>query len=315
MADTAPSRSAIVVTAPALHPDAAAALADYDLHYSDGHAREADLIALCQRVQPVALLVRYGEVSAAVIDAAGPGLRVIAKHGVGIDNIDSAAAQARDIPVIAALGSNSQAVAEHTIGLMLACARRITWLNTRVHDGHWDRDGYQGLELSGRTLGLVGIGSIGARVVPMARAIGMNVVAYDPHADPERLPNGVTLRPLDALVEEADVVSLHCPLTPDTRNLLNAERLARLRPNAIVINAARAGLIDEPALVEALRAGRLWAALDCFEDEPLPAGSLFHGVPNLILTPHVGGTTTSAYRAMGLGAANNILATLAMAPR
>lgn len=307
---TPPSTPTIVVTAASLHPDAVAMLAGFHLCHADVRATEAELAALCAQVRPVALLVRYGQISARVIRAAGPTLRVIAKHGVGTDNIDRQAATEAGIPVLAALGSNSQAVAEHTIALMLACARQVPWLDTRMRQGHWDKDEYAGLELEGATLGLVGAGAIGRRVGRIAAAIGMQLLVHDPHAPDELLPAGARRAGLESLLGQSDVVSLHCPLTPDTHHLLDARRLGLLPRGAIVINTARAELIDDTALRAALEAGHLRAGLDCHRHEPVPANEPLLQAPHLVVTPHIGGTTTAAFRAMGVGAARHILDTL-----
>lgn len=298
----------VVVTAASIHPDAVEMLDGFRLVYADVRADESQLAALCAVEQPVALLVRYGRISERVIGASNR-LRVIAKHGVGIDNIDKAAAATRNIPVLAALGSNSQAVAEHTVALMMACARRVPWLDSRMKAGHWDKEAYAGLELAGSTLGLIGVGAIGRKVASVAMALGQNVRVFDPFAKPSDLPAAVALCGLEDLLRSADVISLHCPLTSDTYSLLNKERLSLLKAGAIVINTARAELIDETALLEALHAGRICAGLDCFIEEPPAADSAIVTAPNVVLTPHIGGTTTSSFRAMGVGAAKHIVDT------
>jgi D-3-phosphoglycerate dehydrogenase len=304
------SKEVIVVTAASIHPDAVEMLGSYRVVYADVRAGEEALAQLCAREQPSAIMVRYGNISDKVISASSK-LRVIAKHGVGIDNIDQVAARKLGIPVTAALGSNSQAVAEQTLGLMFACARMTTWLDARMRQGHWDKDGYQGIELSGATLGLIGAGSIGRRVAEVALALGMNVLVSDPYAKPGSMPAAVQMCDLDRLIFESDVLSLHCPLTPDTRNLLSAERLARLKDQAIIINTARAGLIDDDALLRELHNRRLHAGIDCFEQEPLGPGSPWLAAPNCVLTPHIGGTTSKAFRQMGVMAAQSILGHLA----
>lgn len=303
------TRNTIVVTAASLHPDAAALLADYRVVHADVRAGEDALAELCRAEQPVAILVRYGNISEKVISASSK-LKVIAKHGVGTDNIDKAAAARLDIPVTAALGSNSQAVAEHTLGLLFACARQVAWLDARMRQGHWDKDGYGGIELAGGTLGLIGAGAIGKRVAEVALALGMKVMVHDPYAAPGSLPAAVRMVGLDTLLTGSDAVSLHCPLTTETRNLLDAQRLSRLKDQAVVINTARAGLFDEAALLAELHARRLHAGIDCFQDEPLGAGSPWMTAPNTILTPHIGGTTTMAFRQMGVMAAEAILSHL-----
>jgi D-3-phosphoglycerate dehydrogenase len=234
---------------------------------------------------------------------------VISKHGSGTDTIDKAAAAARGIAVKAAVGANAPAVAEHAWALILACAKDVSALDQRMHGGHWDKATHKSLELRGRTLGLVGLGAIGARVAAVGRAMGMNVIAHDPIAT--AAPEGVELLPLADVIAQADVLSLHCPLTQDNANMLNAQTLATMRPGAIVVNTARGGLIDEAALADALKSGALRAAgLDSFQVEPFTAGHPFTAIPNAILSPHIGGVTSDAYVGMGTAAARNVLAVL-----
>lgn len=296
----------IVVTEAAIHPDAVTLLAGYRLVYAGAKFTQDELVVLCEREQPVAILARYGRIDRRVLSASSR-LKVVGRHGVGMDAIDQQAARDLGIAAIAAVGSNSQAVAEHTLGLMLACARRIPWLDRRMHDGHWDKAGYMGLELSGATLGIVGCGSIGARVMRFALAIGMNVRVCDPYIEPDALPSGVTLCRLDELLPMCDVLSLHCPLDDATRGLLDERRLELLGKNAIVINTARAGLFDEAAMQKRLKAGDLHLGLDCFDEEPLDETSSWLGLPNTVMTPHIGGTTNGGLRGMAVGAAENIV--------
>lgn len=300
------TQETVVVTAASIHADAVMLLNQYKVVFADVRAGEDALAALCAKEQPVGIMVRYGNISEKVISASKK-LRIIAKHGVGTDNIDKKAAAALGIPVTAALGSNSQAVAEHTLGLMFACARMTSWLDARMRAGHWDKDNYLGIELEGATLGLIGAGSIGKRVAQVALALGMRVLIHDPYATKESLPTGAEFSELEPLIRSSNVVSLHCPLTSDTRNLLDEKRLAMLPDNCIVINTARAGLFDEAALIKELRNGRLHAGIDCFQDEPLGEESPWLTAPNAILTPHIGGTTAMAFRQMGVMAAQSIL--------
>jgi D-3-phosphoglycerate dehydrogenase len=265
-------------------------------------------VALCEQHQPVAIIVRYGKIPARVMDAS-KNLRVISKHGAGIDTIDSAAAAARGIAVKAAAGANAAAVAEHTWALILACAKDVVHLNVRMHGGHWDKATHKSLELRGKTLGLVGMGAIGQRAAEVGVMLGMRVIAYDPFAT--KAPAGVTLCDLDTVFREAHVVSLHCPLTDENRKMINRESIATMRDGAILVNTARGGLVDEEAVVEALKTGKLRAAgLDSFQNEPLSGAHVFSGIPNAILSPHIGGVTSDAYVAMGVGAARNVLAVL-----
>ncbi|MCS0583348.1 hydroxyacid dehydrogenase [Massilia pinisoli] len=301
-------RDVVLVTGSDLAEQAVALLSGFDIVYAGKTPDEDCLVDLCRQHEPVAIIVRYGRITARVIDAS-PRLRVISKHGTGIDTIDKDAAAARGIAVKAAVGANAPAVAEHTWALILACAKDVPTLDRRMHDGHWDKATHKSLELRGRTLGLVGLGAIGARVAAVGRAMDMRVIANDPFAT--AAPDGVELLPLADVIAQADVLSLHCPLTQDNANMLNAASLATMRPGAIVVNTARGGLIDEAALAAALTSGALRAAgLDSFQVEPFAAGHPFTGIPNVILSPHIGGVTSDAYVGMGTAAARNVLAVL-----
>jgi D-3-phosphoglycerate dehydrogenase len=300
----------ILVTGADLAPQAVELLTDFDLVYAGKECGEDLLESLCAQHQPVAIVVRYGRISERVI-AASKRLRVISKHGTGIDNIDSAAAKARGIVVRAAVGANAAAVAEHTWALILVCAKGVVPLDARMRAGHWDKATHKSLELKGRTLGLVGLGAIGRLVATTGTALGMRVVAYDPFAS--AFPEGIESVGLEELFATADVLSLHCPLTRQNANMINAATLATMRDGAIIVNTARGGLIDEAALAEALRSGKLRAAgLDSFQVEPFSGGHEFTGLHNAVLTPHIGGVTADAYIGMGTGAARNILEELAV---
>jgi D-3-phosphoglycerate dehydrogenase len=263
------------------------------------------LVSLCRQHQPVAIIARYGKISARVIDACGR-LRVISKHGTGIDTIDVAAAKAHGIAVKAASGANAAAVAEHTWALILACAKNVVGLDERMHAGHWDKATHKSMELKGRTLGLVGLGAIGLRVAEIGTAMGMRVVAYDPFA--KTTPADVERRELSEVISSSDVLSLHCPLTEQNAKLINAASLATMRPGSILVNTARGGLIDEAALGAALRSGQLRAAgLDSFQVEPFDGGHPFTRQANAILSPHIAGVTDDAYVGMGTASAQNVL--------
>jgi len=296
----------ILVTAPKLHANAMQVLRDYRLVFTDAKVTEDQLVELCMTEQPVAILARYGLFKERVL-AASPRLKVISRHGVGMDAIDKVAAKRLGIAVEAAVGSNSQAVAEHAIGMMFACARKLAWLDHRMREHHWDKDGYLGFELFGATLGVIGCGSIGGRVARFGLAMGMTVLVCDPYLSPGELPAGVAKVELDDLLRRSDIVSLHCPLNDETRGMLDAGKLDLLKRGAIVINTARAGLFDERAMQSKLHEGALSLGLDCFVDEPLPVDSGWLSTPNCVLTPHVGGTTDGGMRGMGVGAANNII--------
>ena len=300
--------STIIVTGADLAQQALDLLQGHDIVYAGKTPTEQDLVALCRRHDPVAIIVRYGKVGAAVMDA-GPSLKVISKHGSGTDTIDKAEAAQRGIKVVAAVGANAAAVAEQALALLLACAKSVVQLDSRMHSGHWDKATHKSLELAGRTVGLVGLGAIGLRFAKMADALGMRVIGFDPFAG--QLPSYVQAVDLDTLWRESDAISLHCPLTDDNLNLLNATTLACCRRGVIVVNTARGGLIDEAALLAAVQQGQVSAAgLDSFAVEPMAAGHPFLHQPGFILSPHIGGVTSDAYVNMGVGAARNVLAVL-----
>jgi len=253
-----------------------------------------------------AVISRTVDLSATAI-ASCPTLKVISKHGVGVSNIDVDAATHRGIPVYVTPGANAQSVAEMTLGLMFAAARRIAWMDAELHAGRWSRV-QDGIELHGKTLGLVGFGQIGQRVAAVCLALGMEVVAFDPGLKTSSNPAVRLVASVDEILPLADVLSLHVPLNKHTRGMLGAEQLARLPRGAIVVNTARGEVIDEEALIAALRSGQLYAAgLDTMSVEPLPAGHALAALPNVVLAPHVGGSTPAALAGMARGAARNVL--------
>ena len=305
------AKPVILITAADLAPQALALLADHEVVFAGKTPTQADIVALARQHNPVGIIVRYSGVNAEVMDAA-PALRVISKHGSGTDTIDKAAAAERGIAVTAAVGANAAAVAEQALALLLACAKSVVQLNQRMHDGHWDKATHKSLELGGRTVGLIGLGAIGLRFAKMADAMGMRVIGFDPFA--KNLPAYVTAVDLETIWREADAISLHCPLTPENKGLLNAQTLARCKPGVIVVNTARGGLIDEPALLAAVQSGQVrMAGLDSFAVEPMTVPHIFHGQPGFILSPHIGGVTSDAYVNMGVAAAQNTLAVLQQA--
>jgi D-3-phosphoglycerate dehydrogenase len=223
-------------------------------------------------------------------------LEVIGRAGVGLDNIDVAAAARRGIRVLNAPGGNTVSTAELAFGLLLAAARSIGSADRVLHGGGWDRRSFRGVQLEGHVLGVVGAGRIGTEIVRRARAFGMRVLVTDPALTPERAAGmGADVVSLEELLERSDFVTVHVPLTDATRGLIGEREIARMRPGAILVNAARGGIVDETALAGALRAGRLAAAaLDVFETEPLPADHPLRGLSNVVLTPHLGAATPEA---------------------
>jgi D-3-phosphoglycerate dehydrogenase / 2-oxoglutarate reductase len=305
----------VFATAPVLAPEGVALLDRAGcrvLYLPKGEGRAGvDRIMAAEAVD--AVISRTVELSAAAIDAC-PTLKVVSKHGVGVSNIDVGACTRRGIPVYVTPGANAQSVAELAFGLMLAAARRIAWMDREIRAGQWPR-AQDGVELSGRVLGLAGFGQIGRRVAHLAGALGMTIRAYDPAISPGSKDGVEFVGSLRDVFAGSDVVSLHLPLTPQTRAVVDGAALAALPRGAILINTARGEIVDEPALVEALRSGQLFAAgLDTTAEEPLPAFSPLRELPNVILTPHVGGSTSAALTAMATGAAENVLGFLGGRP-
>ena len=262
----------------------------YDPTLVDDAPRLASLVGAAR-----ALIVRNRtQVRGELLDAAKQ-VEVVGRLGVGLDNIDVAACKARAISVIPASGANDLSVAEWVITTAMMLLRGAYFATPDVIAGDWPRNRLMGRELSGRVMGLVGFGAIAREVATRARGLGMDVIAYDPFlADSDPAWSLARRHGLEPLLREADVVSLHVPLTDDTRNLIDALRLKRMRKDAVLLNAARGGVVDEAALANALRAGEIaGAALDVFAKEPLSAehGAIFTGCPNLILTPHIAGVT------------------------
>lgn len=246
--------------------------------------------------QASALIVRNRTRVDEALLACGPRLKVVGRLGVGLDNIDLAACKVRGVEVIPATGANNIAVAEYVVAAMLWLVRGCFADNAAMLAGEWPRQRLMGGEVLGRALGLVGFGGIAREVARRARVLGLEVQAFDPALgadDPLWAESGV--RPassLDSLLAGSDVVSVHVPLNERTRHLIGAGELAAMRDDAVLINTSRGGVVDDAALAQALSSGRLGgAALDVFEQEPLPAASVYSGVPNVLLTPHIAGVT------------------------
>jgi D-3-phosphoglycerate dehydrogenase len=251
-----------------------------------------------------ALIIGLDKVDASVLDAA-PRLKAVAKHGVGVDNIDCDAAQQRGIRVLNAPGSNTGAVADLTMAVLLAAVRKVVSAHTSVIDGQWGR--FFGPELGGKTLGVLGFGKIGQAVARRAHGFDMRIVAYDPYL-PETVfaEQGVESADLDECVTSSDILTLHMPMAADSEALLNRERLGRMRQGACVVNTARGGLVDEAALAELLREGHLGAAaVDVFSAEPPRDSPLLHA-PNVVVTPHIGAYSYQANATMGATVVHDI---------
>ena len=240
-----------------------------------------------------------------------PNLKVVGRLGVGLDNIDLEACKSRNVVVCPATGANDVAVAEYAITAALVLLRGVWSATDRMIAGEWPRTDLMGGEISGKRFGLIGFGSIARQVAARAQALGTEVAAFDPYlASDSPAWSGTAPVSIDELAATCDVISVHVPLTDETRNLVNAEFIGRMRGGAVLINTARGGVVDESAVIEALREDRLGgAALDVFESEPLDGdgGAAFADVPNLLLTPHIAGITKEANQRVSLVTAQNVL--------
>ena len=269
--------------------------------------REAmmDLLSDCEGV-----IVGVDPLDAEVM-AAAPRLRAIAKYGVGVDNIDLEAAKARGIKVSRTVGANAEAVADYAMTLMLAVARRAAAIDRRCRQGDWGKITTR--DVSGGTLGLLGLGAIGRHVARRAQGFGMTVLAHDPFWDAAyAAANRITRASPEEIYAQADIISLHLPLTEETRGIIGQAELARMKPDAILINTARGGLIDESALLDALEAGRLYGAgIDAFAQEP-PADPRWFALENVVLGSHCAASTAGAARNMGRMATENLIRDLGL---
>lgn len=288
-----------VVISEFLDEDAVVRLsADFDVFYDPDLVNRTE--ELYERLQDCrGLIVRNRtQVRPPLLDSA-PKLIIVGRLGVGLDNIDMEACESRSVKVQPARGTLEESVSEYVMGAMLVMLRQAMYAGTdEVRAGKWPRTQMTGREAKSQVLGLVGFGIIGREVAKRARAFSMRIVAYDPFVrddDPMWAECGVTPATLDGVLTESDVVSLSVPRTDGTHHLIDADALAKMKPNSMLINTARGGVVDDAALAAALKEGQIGGAfVDVFEDEPLPAGNVFDGVPNVVLTPHCAGLTREA---------------------
>jgi D-3-phosphoglycerate dehydrogenase len=272
------------------------------------------VIDMMRAHKPDAVIVRLlGDLLGAEEMKAGGRLRHIAKHGVGTNDIDVKAATELGISVSMTTGSNGHSVAEHALALIMALVKDLPRQDALIRDGIWDKGQYHGRELRGQQLGIVGFGFIGQTLARMAGAIGMAVTAYDPHTPGSVFEPWIRRETdLDTLLSTSDIVSLHCPLTPETHGLIDTRRIGLMKTGAFLINTARGEVVDETALVLALEEGRIaGAGLDSFATEPPGADNPLFQLSNTLVTPHVAGVTLDAKRAMSMMAAENVLTVLA----
>ncbi|MBM3166814.1 MAG: phosphoglycerate dehydrogenase [Chloroflexi bacterium] len=258
-----------------------------------------------------ALIVRSETKATADIIEAGKKLQVIARAGVGLDNIDVEAATRKGIVVVNAPTGNTIAAAEHAIALMMALARHVPQANARLKSGVWQRSEYMGTELRGKTLGMVGLGNVGSAVARRAQAFEMRLIGYDPFVSSEYARNlGVELVPMDKLIKESDFITLHLPLTSETKDIIGAKELSKMKPTVRIINCARGGLVNEEALYKAVETGKIaGAAVDVFATEPVTDSVLFK-CDRIIVTPHLGASTAEAQTSVALEVVEQVLAVL-----
>ncbi len=308
-------------------PKLVIASASYGVHAPEALSLLSQVFDQIERVELRAgereevVIEKVGDADALILGGGGPvtrrvmeectNLKIIARHGIGLDNVDLEAATELGIPVTYCRHTGEEvSVAEHAIALMLACARRLVEADRAVREGRWRaRVELVGLELRGKTLGVIGLGAIGREVARIARnGLGMRVLAYDPYAPDEAFREvGAESVGLEELLRESDFVTVHVPLTPETKRMLDAERLKLVKRGAVIVNTARGAVIDEAALCEALREGRIaYAGLDVFEREP-PEGSPLLSLPNVVLTPHVAAFTREALRRMDMANAEDLV--------
>src|SRR5262249_43188145 len=254
----------------------------------------------------------FAQVPASVVRA-GEKLQVIGRYGIGVDNIAVAEATRLGIPVTNVPAYCLDEVAEHALALILACARKVCLYDADVHRGNWSlKVGIPMFRVSGRTLGILGFGKIGQALANKVRGLGLRIIAYSPHLNPERIGQlQIEAVTLDEVLEQSDFLSIHSPLTPETRGLLNSDRLRRMKPTAYLINTGRGAIVDQNALLQALREGWIaGAALDVFDPERLPADHPLLALTNLIVTPHVAFYSEQSIRELEIKAARNVAAIL-----
>jgi len=281
---------------------------EFDVRHIDGTDREALFAALAGAE---ALLVRSATRVDAEVLGHAPQLKVVARAGVGLDNVDVPAATERGVMVVNAPTSNIVSAAEHAIALLLAVARRIPAADASLRGGQWKRSSLGGVELSGKTIGVVGLGKIGQLVAQRLAAFGTELIAYDPYVSPARAAQlGIELVDLDELLSRADAISIHLPKTSETLGLIGTDQLAKTKPGVLIVNAARGGLVDEQALADAVRAGQVGGAgIDVFTAEPCTASPLFE-LPQVVVTPHLGASTAEAQDRAGTDVARSVLRAL-----
>lgn len=306
------SKPLVLVTAPTVSEQAQQLLHDagIDIVFMDNPVTEAALLSALAHRETHAILLRGPAPLTSTVLATAKHLRIISKYGAGIDSVDMASATAHRVAVMVAGGANAGAVAEHALTLMLCLSREVPRFDRELRKGIWKNQAYVVRDFSCRTVGIVGYGQIGRRTAQLAHACGASVVIYS--RSRAAVPPGMEWESdLDRLLHRVDILSLHCPLTPQTRGMIGEQQLRQMKPDAFIINTARGKLIDEAALVAALSNGRLaGAGLDTFATEPPDPRNPLFALPNVICTPHIAAATTDAALRMSAIASNNIISYL-----
>ena len=298
----------ILITAPTLADRAIAMLDALEatvFTIPDG-APDSLIYDIAAREQIDGIIVRIGEIDATVIDASA-NLRVLSKNGIGVDNVDVAHATRKGIPVVNGRNSNSQSVAEHALGMMIALLKDFRRLDNSVRNGNWEKATYQGIELQGKHVGLIGFGGNGRALAKLLLPFGVRISAYDPYLEDDAFFEGITrAATLDDFVADIDILSIHCPRTQETENMVDTARFAQMKSSAYLVNCARGGIVDETALVAALQFGDIAAAgIDVFDVEAPPKDHPLWQLSNVLLSPHIAGVTHESFERMGTMAVEN----------
>lgn len=303
-------RFTILITGPEIATKAKEMLEEnnFKILFVPAYSSSELLEGIAKKEQIDALLVRTGKITRDVLTASSR-LKVVVKHGVGVNNIDIKTANELNIPVFITLNGNYQSVAEHTVALIYGLTKEIVRLDGRLRKGYWDKPSYKGVELNKKSLGLIGLGRIARRVIELVRPLNMDIIGYDPYVSKDKFPYEVkAAKNLDEVLSCSDYISIHCPLTEETRNLIDEEEFKKMKNEAFIINTARGGIINEISLIKALKQGWIaGAGLDTFSMEPPQKDNPLWGMSNVIVTPHIAGVTKESFERMGVESVQHIL--------
>ena len=307
------SKFRVFITGSGIAPEAQQLLRVENCVFETGTPKDSsdEIAAKLKIFNPDALIVRQGKITESVLNAAS-NLKAVCKHGVGTDNIDIEAATRTNIPIFYTPNANFEAVATHTFALMMSLIRNIPSQDNRIRNGIFDKAGYSGQELQGKTLGLIGFGKVGRRLSEMVAPFQMKVLAYHPSTSNETLASHITeTHNINEVISQADILSLHCPLVPETKHIIDKHSFAKMKKGAYLINTARGGIINETDLLTALKEELIGgAALDVFEIEPPSEDNPLLQQNNIILTTHIAGSSDNSLKNMGIEAVQHVLSVL-----